>query len=709
MSLADLRAALDAELAATPEYYDFKVLRTERDGALWRVTLEPGYVYAEGRRPGAASAQALLDDSLDGASAWWGAPARGGASVLAVLAEDDQLVLHNASTPPPGPDYLIRLYPARFLQAVADAWWDTPWAERALACLPDLARPQPLVAGPAAPALTGAPFRWLRPAQRAALQLVQHSSAFLWGPPGTGKTTLLGVLLAEYLDTRPAARVLLLSTTNHAVDLATIAVDKALHKGRRERWRGTVQRLGTRFDAAAYAGREHLIPTDDHDLIGRLARAEAARPASRDAAALKAWADRVAALRDELRSASLQVLRSCRLASMTTTRAVFTLRTLRELAGPGDAPPYDLLVFDEASQVSLAHALVLMPLGRARLFAGDPQQLSPVLRSSERGARLWLGRSAFADKPRQGGSVALLDEQSRMAAPIGDLVSQLFYDGALRVAADALAAPDWLAARRRVLGDIPADVHVHVQPIRSDGAWSAAERGPVRRESAQAIAEILAAALASGDWQPHELIVLTPFRAQRALIRRQLQARGVPDTVKVSTVHRAQGSEAPVVLFDPVDGAQPFLQTEEAQRLVNVALSRAQAKVVVYLSATDAANPLLAPIVQRLRLAGDARPAVPLLELAALPGFPANALGRRVSAGRHTGEVTQISPDGSQFSLVNERTGATQLFDVGFWRARARLGADGLRATGCPASPPAGLGTCAAGAGARSGRTFVSD
>jgi DNA replication ATP-dependent helicase Dna2 len=39
-----------------------------------------------------------------------------------------------------------------------------------------------------------------------------------------------------------------------------------------------VQRLGTRFDAASYSGREHLLPTDDTGLIARLARAEAARP-----------------------------------------------------------------------------------------------------------------------------------------------------------------------------------------------------------------------------------------------------------------------------------------------------------------------------------------------------------------------------------------------------------------------------------------------
>jgi DNA replication ATP-dependent helicase Dna2 len=671
MSLAELRAALAAELAATPEFYDFKVLRSEREGSLWRVTLEPGYVYADGQRPGTASAQALLDDSLDGASAWWGAPVKGGASVLAVLAEEDQLLLQNASSAPPGPDGLIRLYPTRFLNAVAEAWWDTPWAERALACLPDLGRPRPV---DAAAALNGSPFRWLRPAQRAALALVQHSSAFLWGPPGTGKTTTLGVLLAEYLDRRPEARVLLLSTTNQAVDLATIAVDKALEKGRREHCRASVQRLGTRFDAAAYAGREHLIPTDDHGLIGRLARAEAARPSARsDAGALKAWADRVAALREELRAASLQVLRRCRLASMTTTRAAFTLKTLRELSGDDDEqPPFDLLVFDEASQVSLAHALALMPLGRARLFAGDPQQLSPVLRSPDRGARRWLGRSAFAEMPRQGPSVALLDEQSRMAAPISELVSALFYDGALRVAADAQATPAWASARRRALGEADADTHVQLRRIKSNGAWSAAERGPLRRESAEAMAQAVAAALASGDWRAQELIVLTPFRAQRALIRQCLRRLGVPDAaVKVSTVHRAQGSEAPVVLFDPVDGSQPFLHGEEAQRLLNVALSRAQAKLIIYLSASDAASPLLAPLVQRLRLAGDAREALDLKDLARQPDFPANALGRRVRAGRHTGEVSRLSPDGQQFWLINEMSGAEQLIDAGFWRARA--------------------------------------
>jgi len=117
----------------------------------------------------------------------------------------------------------------------------------------------------------------------------------------------------------------------------------------------------------------------------------------------------------------------------------------------------------------------------------------------------------------------------------------------------------------------------------------------------------------------------------------------------------------------------PFLQTPDARRLLNVALSRAQAKVLLYLSDADAASPLLAPLVQRLRLAGDRRAVIPLQVLAAAPEFPRNALGLRVSAGRVTGEVQRLSPDGRQLWLVNERNGAALPLDAAFWRAKAGL------------------------------------
>ena len=161
-----------------------------------------------------------------------------------------------------------------------------------------------------------------------------------------------------------------------------------------------------------------------------------------------------------------------------------------------------------------------------------------------------------------------------MIGPISDMVSHLFYEGELRVAADALQDPGWLQARSVTLADIGPDEHVSLPTVAEDGIWSQTYRGPIRYGSAELIAELLSKAMAQGHLAGKDVIVLTPFRAQRTLLRQRLSAHGVKN-IKVSTVHRAQGSEAPVVIFDPADGANHFLLTEEAKRLINVALSRA--------------------------------------------------------------------------------------------------------------------------------------
>ena len=648
MPVAEIRAALRAELESTPEWFDFPVVAAERDGDLWRVTIDPAAAWSD-----LGPAKVALDEALDDARAWWGAPRRGGAGVLAVMPEDDQLVLRGATSPPPGPGRLIRLYPLRFLAALETAWADPAWAACAAGQVAGLSAPSRAQA----PSLPGVPYPWLRHAQRRALDLPAHENGFLWGPPGTGKTTVLGVLLAEYLDANPSARVLLLSTTNQAVDQATVAVDRALEQAGRSALRRTVRRIGSQFAAGRYAGREHLLPTVDRDLVQRLARAEAERPAPDDAARLLAWREHVSDLRRRLRAQSVETLHEARLASMTVTRATFGLADLRRL------PSYDLVVFDEASQVALAQVLALAPLGRARLFAGDPRQLSPVVRSASREAKRWLARSAFSVMPRSGPAVCLLDEQSRMAPPLCELIGEVFYDGQLRVAADAAGDPGWHAARARPFGPLPADAHLTLLEVDGKGGWSERLRGPTRRSSAARIAALVREALDAGHARPSEIVVLTPFRAQRAMLRHELAACGAAG-VRVGTVHRAQGSEAPFVLFDPVDGGHPFLAGDEAVRLVNVALSRAQAKVVVALSALDRTGPVTGRLWHRERLQRDAAAAVPIGELAARPGFPSSAVGRTVRIGRHVGEVSGVSRDGTQLSLTNRATGAEQSFDV---------------------------------------------
>jgi hypothetical protein len=131
-----------------------------------------------------------------------------------------------------------------------------------------------------------------------------------------------------------------------------------------------------------------------------------------------------------------------------------------------------------------------------------------------------------------------------------------------------------------------------VVPVTTEGGFQPGQ-GYIRHESAEQIAQIVGDLLRSGLIE-EDIRVITPFRAQRRLIRSELGEIG--SSVPVTTVHRAQGSERKVVIFDPVFGAGDFLNCEEGFRLINVAFSRAQGKLIVLLSQGDSVNPMLGVI-----------------------------------------------------------------------------------------------------------------
>jgi regulator of nonsense transcripts 1 len=63
------------------------------------------------------------------------------------------------------------------------------------------------------------PYSTLNDSQNAALiAAMTHSLTFIWGPPGTGKTHTVVVILAQLLNTSPRARILVTAPTHNAVD-----------------------------------------------------------------------------------------------------------------------------------------------------------------------------------------------------------------------------------------------------------------------------------------------------------------------------------------------------------------------------------------------------------------------------------------------------------------------------------------------------------
>lgn len=575
--------------------------------------------------------------------------------MLSVIPEDEQINLRFATCSPPSNGEKICIYPPRYLEALYECWNNKAWAEQ---CLLWSQRIESSNSYDKSRVPTPGPFKWLRRRQSDAFKLLGWDAGFLWGPPGTGKTTTLGAMLAQYLVEFPTSKVLLFSTTNFAVDQALVAVDKAMEQlGQSSAAARAVRkrcfRVGSHFIASQYKGREHLLPVKDTELISQLAALEAQRPDPSKVQDYARWKEKVEQLRAEIRRQATRVLDEARLAAMTTTRAVFTFEELYI------RKPYDLIVFDEASQVGLAHALALAPLAQRCLFAGDPKQLAPIVRSQNSSATRWLGQSMFTKMKKTHDSTCLLNEQSRMAEPICKVVSNIFYDGGLIVAADCKRDPKWRRDRELIQVSPLGRKTIHLELIDKNGTWSQKYHGPIRYESAVFIRDLvsnLKTCLAE-----NEIIVLTPFRAQRTLIKTFLQNAGCK-RVKVSTVHRAQGSECHTVIFDPALGNTPFLQTEDAPRLINVALSRAQARLVVLLSPDDRVNPLFNRLYNVIENMDRFSEAIPIGQFALRSDFPYCAVNKAVQIGNKVGRVTEVVEDGKKFVLMEFSTGEKKTF-----------------------------------------------
>lgn len=565
-----------------------------------------------------------LDDSLEGYAAWWpSSPKNGSAEVLSIVPEFDQIHLRYATASPPPPGSSIQLYPPNFLESLAALWntshgaqfldWSEAVREQKAACF--------------AP-LDARRFDWLRRAQIESFALPAWRTSFLWGPPGTGKTTTLAAMLATLLLDRPYSRVLLIASNNVAVDQAILAVDEVLARLGQEALRPLIKRVGTRFNPLLYLGREHLLERPDPGIVTSLRELESRRPPQTDPARYRRWKEQRDLVEAELRIPLARTLATARLMAMTAHRAVASFQTLLETG------LFQLVCVDEASQIPLPFALAVPALGGATLFAGDPKQLPPIHRAPDPEVSPWFAHSPFSllgetnDPPY----TVFLDEQSRMARPICDVVSKTFYAGRLRTAELAAQDATWSAHRKPLLL-FPRKRCANSFLLRCEGAstyWPS-YGGHVRVSTAKKVLEVVQRLAAQQSSE--SILVLTPFRGQRNYLRALLRESQL-EGVHVSTVHRAQGSEVQMVLFDPVQTATRFLgeNLDLARRLMNVALSRAQSCLFLFATNNDLQHPIVQELAAHFEVHFDLRehPDLDRLTLEDLhaKNFPANVRNR---------------------------------------------------------------------------------
>ena len=249
------------------------------------------------------------------------------------------------------------------------------------------------------------------------------------------------------------------------------------------------------------------------------------------------------------------------------------------------AQTLDVLVIDEAGQVALADAVVMMGAARNALLLGDPAQLAHVSTGThpEGADRSVLGHLLGDTRTVDVHRGVFLSTSYRMHPVIGDFVSDLMYDG--RLASDASCA------LQRIVSDGIANGS-GLRALAVEHANCSSDSPPEAERIGDEIAALAGARFIDRHGKERDIdlvrdvLVVAPYNAQVSRIRATLAARGL-GSVRVGTVDTFQGQEAAIVFYSMTtssgDDVPRDLEFLFDRNRLNVAISRARAiAAVVY-------------------------------------------------------------------------------------------------------------------------------
>ena len=248
------------------------------------------------------------------------------------------------------------------------------------------------------------------------------------------------------------------------------------------------------------------------------------------------------------------------------------------------AKAFDVLIVDEAGQLSIADAIACARAAPNIVLLGDPLQLAQVSQAKHPPG---MGLSMLEHLLRNDATIPehrgiFLPESYRMHPKICAFISETVYEGRLQAASgndvNAIVFSAGIASGLRWM---PID-HEH------NGRSSEEEADAVVRE-----VRILLTSqyeTRTDALQPlteQHILVVSPYNAQRVLVRQRLRAAGYGN-IDVGTVDKFQGLQAPVVIYSMATSSGETLPRDmqflfEKNRF-NVAISRAQCLSVLVCS-----------------------------------------------------------------------------------------------------------------------------
>ncbi|MBI3820140.1 MAG: AAA family ATPase [Planctomycetes bacterium] len=356
---------------------------------------------------------------------------------------------------------------------------------------------------------------------RPAMHLIQ-------GPPGTGKTRLISEILDECVAR--GERVAVVAYTHRAVDQVLLKFAE------RFATKKTVKIDSSRMEAAELAAAGiRKVPS----------------------------VDRIINIKDS---------------------GVFGMTTHSAARAAERGAAFDRVIFDEAGQIPIPHAIASMRCAPKWIFVGDHAQLPPVVSGEHQDEhKISIFRHLVDRYPS-----TMLEITYRMNAGICNFPSRQFYGARLQPSPEAAERLLKLKKGGRFRAALDPNKPCVLVDVDHRGA---AMRS--RREAAIA-AELIIEMIVHHKLDPAECAAVAPFRAQVMAIREQLEQRAAKRKIKltgatiIETVERIQGREREFVILSLASSDPDWLASQSEfyylPNRLNVALTRARTKCIILAS-----------------------------------------------------------------------------------------------------------------------------
>ena len=385
----------------------------------------------------------------------------------------------------------------------------------------------------------------------------------LWGPPGTGKTSIMLKNLVKHLYSNTNENIMLLAYTNRAVDEICDAV-LSIHHDFKQKY----LRLGTRLGA----GENYSSNLLDQVIKGATSRQE--------------------------------------IIDLLTERRIY-ISTVSSVINRTDLfllKDFDTVIIDEASQILEPMLVGLLSKFKRFILVGDHKQLPAVVIQPSYSSkvnhdtlinigfsdtRTSLFERLYIQNSRKGWtkSIGILTQQGRMHESLMEFPNKYFYEGNLKLLLGLnrlknarfiglqSGASGYLANHRTLFIHTPEDQDVN---------WK------TNIHEANAAVEVIEKLILLYQTDDKKITtesigIITPYRAQIALIRQNMLRlpTDVANIITVDTVERYQGSARDIIIISFCVNRLSQLETlispsiEGIDRKLNVALTRAREHIVL--------------------------------------------------------------------------------------------------------------------------------